>query len=96
MEGVLWYLLASSRGGQTRVQLIQAIQERPRNPNQLAEALDLDYTTIRYHLDVLVENNVLEASGDDYGAVYLLTDQVQTHEETLEEIIQTVRAENRE
>lgn len=93
MEGVLWYLLASSRGGPTRVRLIRAIEERPRNPNQLAEALDLDYTTIRYHLDVLVENNVLKPSGDEYGAVYLFTDQVKTHWDTVEEVCETVSTE---
>ena len=58
MEGVLWYLLASSRGGPSRVRLLRAIAERPRNANQLADALDLDYTTVRHHLDVMMDNNV--------------------------------------
>jgi DNA-binding transcriptional ArsR family regulator len=93
MEGVLWHLLASSRGGQTRVRLVRLLADRPRNPNRLADALDLDYTTVRHHLDVLAENNVVERSDDAYGAPYLLTEQVRTHWDTVEEIVDTVETE---
>ncbi|QSG15493.1 winged helix-turn-helix domain-containing protein [Halapricum desulfuricans] len=90
MEGVLWQLLASSRGAETRAHLLRAIDSRPRNPNQLADALEMDYTTIRHHLRVLEENNVVTASSDDYGAVYLPTEQVRSHWDTVEEILDTV------
>jgi len=93
MEDVLWYLLASSRGGETRARLLRAIDERPRNANQLAEALELDYTTVRYHLDVFVENNVLEATGDGYGDVYLPTEQARHSWERVEEIVEEVLPE---
>lgn len=93
MEGVLWYLLASSRGGPTRVRIVRALEERPRNANQLAEALDLDYTTVRHHLEVLQEDNVVRKTGGNYAAVYLFTDQVKTNWETVEEILETVDPE---
>ena len=90
MEDVLWHLLASSRGGPSRVRLLRAIDERPRNANQLAEALDLDYTTVRHHLRRLEADNVVRATGEDYGAVYRLTEQAEAHRETIEEIFETV------
>ena len=90
MEGVLWYVLAGTRGGANRVRLLRALDERPRNANQLAEALDLDYKTVRHHLKVLVDNGVLRNSGDGYGAVYLPTDRARHHWETVEEIIAEV------
>jgi len=90
MEDVLWHLLASSRGGPSRVHILRALDERPRNANQLAEAVDLDYTTVRHHLDRLVENNVVRSTENDYGAVYLVTDQARVHWETIEEIMDTV------
>ena len=96
MDGVLWYVLASSRGGPTRVRLVRAIDERPRNANQLATELDMDYTTIRHHLDVLMENKVLRRSGEEYAAVYLFTDQVRAHWDTVEEILATVDGEEGE
>lgn len=93
MDGVLWYVLASSRGGPTRARIVRALDERPRNANELANELDLDYTTIRHHLDVLGENNVVEPSADEYGAVYLFTDPVKTEWETVEEILDVVATE---
>jgi len=90
MEGVLWYVFASTRGGENRARLLRAIDEQPRNANKLAEVLDLDYTTIRHHLDVLEENNIVTASGDEYGAVYLPTEQCRANWETVEEVLDTV------
>lgn len=87
MEKVLWYLLAGTRGGENRARVIRTIQERPRNANQIAEHLDLDYNTVRYHLDMLIDHDVLETSGDDYGKVYFPTDRFKRHEETFEDIL---------
>ena len=93
MEGVLWYVLASSRGGPTRVRILKALDERPRNANQLATELDMDYTTIRHHLDVLMDNNVVERSDNQYAAVYLFTDQAEANWEVVEEIIAAIDSE---
>ena len=90
MEAVLWYVLTGTRGGTNRVRILRALDERPRNANQIAESLDLDYKTVRHHLDVLCENDVLENSGDDYGAVYLPTDQARHHWDTIERIMNEV------
>ncbi|WP_458188328.1 winged helix-turn-helix domain-containing protein [Haladaptatus sp. NG-WS-4] len=90
MEGALWYVLTGTRGGTNRVRLLHALDERPRNANQLAEDLDLDYKTVRHHLDVLMDNGIVENSGDDYGAVYLITDRTRQHWDTVEEIIDKV------
>lgn len=94
MEGVLWQLLASSRGGPTRTRLLSSLAEHPRNANELANELDLDYTTIRHHLDILCENNVVKRTDNEYGAVYLVTDQVKAHWEVVEEIFETMDGES--
>jgi len=91
---VLWYVFASTRGGENRARLLRAIDDRPRNANKLAEELDLDYTTVRHHLDVLEENNIVTASGDEYGAVYLPSEQCRTNWETVEEVLDTVLEES--
>ncbi|MFB6183829.1 MAG: winged helix-turn-helix domain-containing protein [Haloarculaceae archaeon] len=90
MEGVLWYVLASTRGGPNRARILRLLDERPRNANQLADELDLDYTTVRHHLDVLADNNVVTDSGEDYGVVYLPSDQCRANWDVVEEIIETV------
>lgn len=90
MEGVLWYVLTGTRGGANRVRILIALDEQPRNANQLAEELDLDYKTVRHHLDVLMDNDVLTNSGDDYGAVYLPSEQARHHWDTIEIIFEQV------
>ncbi|MDY6819761.1 MAG: winged helix-turn-helix domain-containing protein [Halobacteriales archaeon] len=90
MEAVLRYVLTGTRGGPNRARILRALEERPRNANQLAEDLDLDYKTIRHHLGVLMDNNVIEKVGDDYGAVYLPTDQTRHNWDIVEEIIEEV------
>ncbi|WP_332898108.1 winged helix-turn-helix domain-containing protein [Haladaptatus sp. CMSO5] len=94
MEGVLWYVLASSRGGPTRVRILKALKQRPQNANQLATALELDYTTIRHHLDVLMKNNVVRRTDDDYAAVYLFTDQLKSNWDVVEEVLAVVDRED--
>ncbi|WP_323677198.1 winged helix-turn-helix domain-containing protein [Halorubellus sp. PRR65] len=86
MEKALWYLLVGTRGGQSRVQIIRAIEDRPRNANQLSEVVDLDYNTVRYHLDTLLEHDVVEKGDEDYGALYFLTDRFEHHRADFERI----------
>jgi DNA-binding transcriptional ArsR family regulator len=87
MEAALWYVLTGTRGGRNRIRILRTLDDRPRNANQLAEELDLDYKTVRHHLDVLVENDILVKSGDDYGAVYLPSDRARRHWDVVERII---------
>jgi DNA-binding transcriptional ArsR family regulator len=86
MEKALWYLLAGTRGGENRARIIRLVDERPRNANKLAGELDVDYNTVRHHLDVLLDHDVVERGGDDYGAMYFLTNRFEHHRETFEEI----------
>ncbi|MDP3066542.1 MAG: hypothetical protein Q8N08_07375, partial [Methanobacteriaceae archaeon] len=45
MEGLLWWLIAGNRGGINRARIINELQSRPYNANQLAKSLGLDYKT---------------------------------------------------
>jgi DNA-binding transcriptional ArsR family regulator len=92
MESVLWYVLTGARGGPNRIRILQALDQRPRNANRLAEDLDLDYTTIRHHLDVLMEHNLVKNSNGGYATVYLLDDRVKNNWSTVEDIIETVES----
>jgi len=89
MDGVLWQLLGSSRGAATRSRLVRELVDRPKNANELAESLGVDYTTVRHHLDVLMENDVVEPASEGYGAVYVFTDRIEGHWDVVEEILAT-------
>jgi len=86
MRKALWYLLAGTRGGENRARLIRAIDDRPRNANRLSEALDLEYNTVRYHLEKLEDHDVVETGGENYGELYFLTDRFERHREAFESI----------
>ncbi|MGA1792668.1 MAG: winged helix-turn-helix domain-containing protein [Thermoplasmatota archaeon] len=84
---MLWYILAGTRGGYSRIKIIEALIERPYNANQLSEKLEMDYRTIRHHLKVLTDNNVLaRPAGDAYGSMYFLSGIMEKHIGTFEEI----------
>lgn len=87
MEKALWYLLAGTRGGANRARLIRLLDERPRNANQLAAELDVDYNTVRHHLDMLIDHDVVEAGGEDYGELYFLTDRFDDNRDAFERIV---------
>jgi predicted ArsR family transcriptional regulator len=90
MEKALWYLLVGTRGGENRARLIRSLSDRPRNANQLSDRLDLDYNTVRHHLDTLEEHGVVEAGDSDYGTLYFLTDQFEHHRDQFEEIAEEI------
>ncbi len=58
--------------------MVRALQEEPRNAQQLAKDLFLDYTTVRHHLRVLRKNGLVVAEGDRYGRVYFVSDSLET------------------
>jgi len=90
MEKALWYLFAGTRGGANRVRIVRELEDRPRNANELAERLDVDYNTVTHHLDMLEEHDVVEPGGSDYGKLYFLTDRFERHWDTFEAITEEV------
>jgi len=79
-------VFAGSRGGLTRARVIRALIDRPLNANQLARALDLDYTTVVHHLRVLEENGLLTGVGPKYGRTYFLTEKMASSAEMFQSI----------
>ncbi len=87
MEKALWFLIVGTRGGANRARIIRKLDERPRNANQLAEELDVEYNTVRHHLSMLQDHDVIEEGEQAYGKLYFLTDQFERHREDFESII---------
>ena len=86
IEYMLWWLIAGTKGGVTRGRIILALREMPRNANQLAEALQMDYKTARDHLKVLEKNKILLQVGSGYGITYLLSAEMEEHYVEFEKI----------
>lgn len=96
MDKRLWHLIVGTRGGLNRAKIVHLLRQRPYNANALAAALKLDYKTVRHHLRVLVENNVVMASRDQtYGTLYFLTPRLQNHYEDFLEIWEKVQEDEK-
>ena len=87
MKNLLWYLIAGTKGGETRGKIIDLINKNPSNANKIAEILKLDYKTVRHHLGVLEKNNVIAAvNKGNYGAVYFLSEIMKSNLQVFSEI----------
>ncbi|BCU68692.1 hypothetical protein HS7_21290 [Sulfolobales archaeon HS-7] len=63
------------KGADTRKKIIALLSQRPMTTKQLAEQLKLNYTTVRYHLEILEKLNIV-CSDKRRGSVYHLTKNV--------------------
>ena len=75
----LWWLITGNKGGENRGRIIVELHNRPYNLNKLAEKLCLDYKTIRHHVDVLKDNHLVKSTGEKYGALYFLSDEMENN-----------------
>lgn len=86
MRKVLWWLIGGSRGGRNRLRIITTLDEEPMNANQLADDLDLNYKTVRHHLELLEDNDVVTTMGGDYGTMYFLSDRMEANMDVLQSV----------
>ena len=71
---IIQWMIGGTRGGFNRARLIDVLHDSPQNAHQLSQELDLDYSTIRHHLDALEKNGLVTPLGDAYGKMYFLSD----------------------
>jgi DNA-binding transcriptional ArsR family regulator len=86
---LLGWLIAGSKGGLMRAKMIEILKETPQNANQLATSLEVDYKTIRHHIDVLEKNNMITSGGGAkgvYGITYFLSPELEENYADFEDI----------
>jgi len=90
LKYLLGWLIAGTRGGPTRTEIIKALRETPQNANQLANLLKMDYRTIRHHLKVLQKNGIITPAGEGYGTTYFLSPAMEENYAVFEEIMNKI------
>lgn len=90
LKRVLWHLLGGTRGGPMRIRIISLLRDRPSNTNQVSLALGIDYKTAEHHLKVLRENHIVSPSSDGYGAMFLLTNEMEASLTEFDAIVQRI------
>ena len=88
---LLWYLIASTRGGVNRAKIINSLTESPSTANQLSNQLRLDYKTIIHHMDVLKKNGLIVVENEEsYGTKYFISPIIEKNLFAFDEIMATI------
>ena len=91
LKQYLWHLLAGTKGGITRIQIIRLLLERPYNANQIHEKLQLDYKTVQHHLRVLLKRNIITTQDErSYGSMYFISPLMEENMNLFEEILDKI------
>jgi predicted transcriptional regulator len=86
VKRLLWWILVGSAGGLNRTRILQELIQTPRNANELATLLELDYKTTRHHLEMLEKNRLITTMGKGYGTIYFPSDLLEENMHLYKEI----------
>jgi len=67
------------------------LRNRPRNRNQLATELGVDYKNIQHHIKVLEKNNLVKKIGNPYGVTYCVSALFENNEIVFDEIVDRLK-----
>ncbi len=76
---IRWLLVESRGGGPIRSKILLLLRERPTNINRIAKELNMDYKTVKHHLELLEKNGLVKRLGLRYGDVYFIEDNAYKH-----------------
>jgi len=88
---LFWLLFAGSRGSDARIRIMSVLRNRPRNRNQLATELEIDYKNIQHHIRVLEGNNLVQKTGNQYGLIYCVSALFENNEIVFDEIVDRLK-----
>jgi len=84
---LFWVLFVGSRGGTNRIRIMSVLRKRPRNRNQLATELGMDYKGIEHHIKVLEGNNLVKKIGNKHIVTYCVSTLFENSEDVFDEIV---------
>ncbi|AXV39355.1 winged helix-turn-helix domain-containing protein [Methanobacterium sp. BAmetb5] len=74
MDTTYFRLFFESPGNFNRVKIVNLLNHRPSNINQISKELNLNYRTVQHHIKVLEENMVVQSDSNGYGALISISD----------------------
>ncbi len=95
IKRVYWYVFAGTRGGLTRIKIIELLKNRPYNINQLSEELKMDYKTIQHHIKTLEDNKIITYEEKKYGTMYFTSQLFNQYMPVYEEIREKLKGKEK-
>lgn len=86
IKNVLYWLISNSLGGFNRGKILIELFKKPQNANELSKNLNIEYKTVRYHLQVLEENKIITSVGGGYGRTYFPSEELEANKQYFNEI----------
>lgn len=91
-KGILWYIVAGTRGGPNRARILDLLGTKSLNAHQISKELKLDHKTVAHHLEILSKNELVEKKDDQwYGNPYNLTLKMKENTHALDEIMSKIK-----
>ncbi len=87
LRKVLIWLLGGSRGGLMRLKILLLLRKKPMNPHQLARALNVNYRTVIYHLELLERYELVSRLDVGYGAPYFINDKLEKRWDIIRDVM---------
>ena len=92
MRESLWkvavWLLLASKGGRTRVRILKSLMKKPGNIYEISRRLGLNYRTVKYHLDLMLDHGLVEKVGNGYGSIYIVSDKLEKDWRRIESMLE--------
>ncbi len=85
---LMWYVFAGSSGGTERVRIMGLLRDRPSNTRQISEKLDMDPSEVIHHINILVDNGMIELGGRKGESMFFVSDMFERDMSTFNEIIE--------
>ena len=76
---LLSYLIVGTRGGKTRALILKNLSDRSFNAHQLSKIMNMDYKTIRHHLNVLIKNGIVTKDNDGSNDLYFISKNMESN-----------------
>ncbi len=81
---LFYWLFFASKGGDTRLRIVQKLMNSPMNKNELSTELSLNYRTVEHHIRILMENNILDGDERKYDSIFYIKENMKM---SIDEII---------
>jgi predicted transcriptional regulator len=88
---MLWAIIGCTKGGTNRARIIDILHNKSLNTHQIATMIKLDYKTVRYHIQILQKNHIIQKEDKRYGAKLELDDMMNENIEYFKEIVSEIR-----
>ncbi len=65
---------------------MEVLLEEPMNTNKLRKTLDLDFRTVKHHLEIMENNDLVSSMGANYGKMYFASEKLMDNMELFNEV----------